>query len=285
MRGRSLLFFMAFTLVGTLVLLGLGTWQWQRRTEKREFIAAIEAAAKGPPNSFARAQIWDRVTITGRFLPDRIAYVRTSRPAPKPGERDSRGRVPMSGFGVWVMQAFEYRTTGCMPPKCWPNCPDQPCPTDIMLISRGFLPTPPNGSIPSFETPQGEVTLTGFLRPAEKEGIFPPYNNPAKGVFFFRDAGQIAAFLKLPNAPKASDSLPAFATFIDREALPDETAPPFGVEVKDFLKAIPNNHLEYAITWWSLAATNIAVTGFFLFARRRRKLGLASDENAVTDAN
>lgn len=275
MRGRSLLFFMAFTLVGTLVLLGLGTWQWQRRAEKREFIAAIEAAAKGPPNSFARAQIWDRVTITGRFLPDRIAYVRTSRPAPKPGERDSRGRVPMSGFGVWVMQAFEPLDAG----------KDEYGKTYSVLVSRGFLPTLPNGAIPPFETPSGEVTLTGFLRPAEKEGVFPPHNDPAKGVFFFRDAGQIAAFLKLPNAPKASDSLPAFATFIDREALPDETAPPFGVEVKDFLKAIPNNHLEYAITWWSLAATNIAVTGFFLFARRRRKLGLASDENAVTDAN
>ncbi len=31
MRDRSLLFFMAFTLIGTLVLMSLGAWQWQRR--------------------------------------------------------------------------------------------------------------------------------------------------------------------------------------------------------------------------------------------------------------
>ena len=33
--------FVVFTLVGTLVLLGLGTWQWQRRAEKRDFTAML----------------------------------------------------------------------------------------------------------------------------------------------------------------------------------------------------------------------------------------------------
>jgi surfeit locus 1 family protein len=268
--------FVVFTLVGTLVLLGLGTWQWQRRTEKREFIAAIEAAAKRPPKSFARAQVWDRVTITGRFLPDKVAYIRTSRPAPKPGERDSRGRVPVSGFGVWVMQAFEPLDAA----------KDEHGKTYSVLVSRGFLPTLPNGAIPPFETPSGEVTLTGFLRPGEKEGVLPPYNDPAKGVFFFRDAVEIARKLQLAGTVDDSERhLKTYTHFIDREARPDESAPPFGIEARDFLKSIPNNHLEYAITWWSLAATNIAVAGFFLFARRRRKPGIARDENAVTDAN
>lgn len=261
MQGRGAIFFIAFTLIGAAILAALGTWQWNRRGEKLAFIAAIETASKGPAKPFATAQLWDRVTITGRFLPDKIAYIRTSRPAPKPGERDSRGRVPVSGFGVWVMQAFEPRD----------GAKDAAGAAIPILISRGFLPTPPNGTIPAFETPQGEVTITGFLRPGEKEALFPPYNDPAKGVLFFRDTGQIASSLKLPNASKASESLPAFVTFIDREAQTDEVAPPFGIEARDFLKAIPNNHLEYAITWWSLAATNLAVAGFFLASRRRRK--------------
>jgi surfeit locus 1 family protein len=262
MGRRATILFVAFTLIGALVLLGLGTWQWNRRAAKLAFIAAIETAAKGPAKPFERAQLWDRVTITGRFLPDKIAYVRTSRPAPKPGERDSRGRVPVSGFGVWVMQAFEYRDA----PK------DEHGKSYSVLVSRGFLPTPPNGAIPPFETPQGEVTLTGFLRPGEKQGLFPPYNEPAKGVYFFRDSAQIAKWLGLVGAQDFSEEVDLrLRSFIDREALPDETAPPFGVEVKDFLRAIPNNHLEYAITWWSLAATNLAVAGFVLAARRRRK--------------
>lgn len=262
MQGRGTLFFIAFTLVGAAILAALGTWQWNRRAEKLAFISAIEASAKGPAKPYVRAQIWDRVTITGSFLPEKIAYIRTSRAAPKPGERDSRGRVPVSGFGVWVMQAFEYRDA----PK------DEHGKTVPILISRGFLPTPPNGAIPPFETPQGEVTLTGFLRPAEKEATFPPYNDPAKAVFFFRDSAQIARHLGLAGSADDSEGKErTYAEFIDREALAEESAPPFGVEVKDFLKAIPNNHLEYAITWWSLAATNLAVAGFFLLSRRRRK--------------
>ena len=272
MSGRATGFFIAFMLAAVAVLLALGTWQWNRRAEKQAFIASIAAAANAAPKTLAHAKLWDRVTITGRFLPDKVAYIRTSRPAPKPGERDSRGRVPVSGFGVVVMQAFEYRDA----PK------DEHGKTYSVLVSRGFLPTPPHGAVPAFETPQGEVTLTGFLRPAEKEALFPPHNDPAKGVFFFRDTGQIAQYLGLAGMLDMSDSAHAASpSFIDREASPDEIAPPFGVEVKDFLKAIPNNHLEYALTWWGLALTNIAVMVSVLVARRRKERS-AADENAVT---
>jgi surfeit locus 1 family protein len=59
--------------------------------------------------------------------------------------------------------------------------------------------------------------------------------------------------------------------FIDRQAGREETAPPFGIEVQDFLKAIPNNHFEYALTWWALAATNVLILGIFLASRRKRE--------------
>ncbi len=106
MRGRGLLFFSAFTLVGTLVLLALGTWQWQRRAEKHAFIAQIAAAAQTSAKPLAEGAPWERVSVTGRYRPEKTAYIRTSRPAPKPGERDRFGRVPVSGFGVQVITAF-----------------------------------------------------------------------------------------------------------------------------------------------------------------------------------
>lgn len=255
MRGRGLFF--AFTAAVTLVLVALGAWQWQRRAEKAAFVASIAAAAREPAKPLAAAEVWDRVTLSGRFRSDPIAYVRTSRPAPKPGERDSRGLVPVGGFGVWVMQAFEAQDA----------CANPPCPPMIVLVNRGFLPTPPNGAIPAFETPHGAVTLTGFLRPREREGLFPPGNDPAKGRFFFRDTTQIARFLQLEDA--ASDS--RYARFIDRQAPPDEVAPPFGMDVADLLRSIPNNHLEYALTWWSLAATNLVISALFLASARRKR--------------
>lgn len=270
MRGRGLTFFLTFTLIGTLVLVALGTWQWQRRAEKRAFIARIAEAAAQTPKPLNQSNLWDRVTITGRFSPDKTAYVRTSRPAPKPNERDSRGRIPVSGFGVMVMSLFHAEfcdTEACLPRE--------------VLVNRGFLPTPPSGVIPVLEVPQGRVTLTGFLRPSERGGMFPPANDPAKGVFFFRTTEQIAASLNLagwPNRAQGDHPALAFSASIDLQAEPGENAPPFGIDVPDLLKSIPDNHLEYAITWWSLAATNLAVAGFFLMGSRRRR-----DENAVTD--
>ncbi|MBN8532934.1 MAG: hypothetical protein J0L51_02475 [Rhizobiales bacterium] len=272
MRGRGLTFFLAFTLISTIILVMLGSWQWNRRTEKRAFIARIAEAAGQPAKPLGEASLWDRVTISGRFVPGKTAYVRTSRPAPKPGERDSRGRVPVSGFGVMVISAFS--TEICQGGTCWPG---------EVLINRGFLPTPPSGEIPALETPQGHVSLTGFLRPGEREGLFPPYNAPEKGLFFFRSTEQIAQTLGLAGWPLPTQGRHpalAFAASIDLEALPHETAAPFGIDMPDLLKSIPNNHLEYAITWWSLAITNLVIAALFMRASRRRR-----DENAVTDGN
>lgn len=264
MRGRGPLFFLAFTLIGSVVLASLGAWQWQRRSEKRAFIATIAEAATRAAKPLGEAALWERVSLTGRYRPEKIAYIRTSRPAPKPGERDRFGRVPASGFGVQVITAFN--TEFCESGTCRPA---------VILVQRGFLPTPPSGAIPVIETPPGLVTLTGFLRPGEREGVFPPYNDPANGTFFFRSTHDIARFLGL--APQGGHPALAFAAMVDRDAENTESQPPYGLHVPDLLKSIPDNHLEYAITWWSLALTNLTVAGIFLFGQRRKR-----DEKAVT---
>ena len=251
MRDTKLSLFLAFTLVGTLVLFALGSWQWSRRSEKLAFIARIAEAASRAPRPLAGAETWDRVTVTGRYRSEKTAYVRTSRPAPKPGERDSRGRIPVSGFGVMVMTVFE--TEHCVAGRC---------DSATILVNRGFQPTPPNGAIPIIETPAGPVTITGFLRPSEREGIFPPGNDPSQGIFFYRTTPDIARHLGLAGA---------FGHFLDRQAAEGENSIPLGIDVPDLLRAIPNNHLEYAITWWSLAATNLGVAGAVLLGRRRKR--------------
>lgn len=269
MRGRSLALFIGFTLIGTAVLLALGGWQWQRRTEKRAFIARIAEAAAQVPKPLHEARIWDRVTVSGRFDPRRSVFIRTSRPAPKPGERDSRGQVPVSGFGVMVISLFHAEF-----------CDTDACSPREILINRGFLPTPPSGEIPALSVPSGRVTLTGFLRPSEREGLFPPHNDPSKGVYFFRTTEQIARSFSvgrmLPDGKLAHPAL-MFMASVDVQAEVHENASPYGIDAADMLRSIPNNHLEYAITWWSLAATNVVVAVFFLASKRRRR-----DENAVT---
>lgn len=255
--------FIGFIVVITLFQAGLGFWQWNRRAEKRDFLAAIEQAAQGAPKQLGEARMWSRVELTGRYLHEKTAYVRSSRPEPKPGERDAQGRPKPSGsFGVVVMTPFVTRACGA----------DGRCTLLTIYINRGFVPTPPNGRIPAFERPDEPVTLTGFLRPSERASFLQPGNDPVKGVYFFRTIEEMARATGLFGADAATAS--PYDRFIDRQAGPNEAAPPYGIEVRDFLKAIPNNHFEYALTWWALALTNILVLGFFLVSRRKRDASL-----------
>lgn len=253
--------FIGFIGAITLFQAGLGVWQWHRLGEKRAFIAAIEKAAEGAPRPLAGAAIWDRVELTGRYLHDKTAYVRSSRPDPKPGERGADGKpLPPGSFGVVVMTPFVTRLCSA----------DGACRLTTLYVNRGFVPTPPNGKIPPFERPDEPVTLTGFLRPSERASWLQPGNDPAKGTYFFRTTEEMAVAAGLFGADGGASP---YDRFLDRQAAPGEATAPYGIAVKDFLKAIPNNHFEYALTWWALAFTNLAVLAIFLMSRRKRVSG------------
>jgi surfeit locus 1 family protein len=245
--------FLVFIGAITVFQVGLGVWQWERRKEKAAFLSAIEHAAASAPRAFSGAPLWSRVTLRGRYAHDRSAYVRTSRPAGK----DGRG----GGFGVFVMTPFITQVCGA----------DGKCSLTNVYVNRGFLPTPPDGRIPPHDWPDDPVTIIGFLRPGEKAGLFQPGNDPRKGTWFHRSTEAMALAAGLPGAIHAEAASYLYAQFVDREAAPGETAPPFGIEARAFLAAIPNNHLQYALTWWGLALTNILVLAVFLAGRRGRR--------------
>lgn len=249
--------FLVFILAITLFQAGLGFWQWQRMGEKQAFLAAIEQGAKAAPKPLSEAKLWDRVTIEGRYLHDKTAYLRTSRPEVKPGERDALGRVPASGFGVAVMTPFVTRLCGA----------DGKCALTTVYVHRGFVPTPPDGRIPAFDRPEEPVTITGFMRPSERPSLFQPGNTPARGIWFHRTIEEMAKVAGLFNA-EAQPS--PYDRFIDREAAAGENAPPHGILIADFIRAVPNNHFQYALTWWALALTNMLVMAAYLLSRRKR---------------
>ncbi len=104
--------------------------------------------------------------------------------------------------------------------------------------------------------PSGTVTLTGFVRPGEHPGWFAATDNPARRLFYTLDPPAIGAGLGLPSvAPFTVVALGG-------------PAPPGAPDPARHLPELPNNHLQYAITWFSLAAVLLAV--FVLFVRRSR---------------
>ncbi len=251
--------FLVFIAAITLFQAGLGFWQWQRRAEKEAFMAGIAAAAQAPAKPLGEAKLWDRVTVTGRFVHDRASYVRTSRPESKPGTAKDRV-LQGSGFGVFVMTPFVTRLCGA----------DGKCALINIYVNRGFLPTQADGRLPPFYRPSDPVTLTGFLRPNETPGFFPPKNDPSRQVWFFRSTTEMAQLTRLPGAETAALAAANYSRFLDLQAGTNASAPPYGVETEAFLSSIPNNHFQYALTWWGLALTNVIGLIFFLASRRRR---------------
>ena len=268
MKGWRAGLFIAFIGLATCVQLALGVWQWSRMGEKEAYLRVVGASALADPKPISDAKMWDRVVLHGRYRTDKALHVLFSRPSPERGVRDQHGRVPASGFGVLVMTPFDYE-------DCQPTARDDKtsaCDKKIIFVNRGFLPTPPNGAVPAIETAEGGLDIIGFLRPSEVRATFQPGNDRDKKIFFLRDLNDLAAV----------SGIGAINTsfYVDRQALPHEMAPPIGVDIKEFLKGIPNSHYGYALTWFALAATNLGILLIFLIQGRNNRANKIASENA-----
>ena len=107
----------------------------------------------------------------------------------------------------------------------------------------------------------GEQTVTGLARArlAEKPSSIVPENDLAKNIFYWKDLDTMASSTGIP-----ADRLVPF--FVDADATVTNPGglPKGGVTQFD----LPNNHLQYAVTWYGLAA---ALVGVALYALLRRK--------------
>jgi surfeit locus 1 family protein len=224
------------------VLIGLGTWQVERLFWKEALIAAAASRIDAPPVA-APPPPWEgfdpvgaeytHVRLSGRYLPGEAhVYALLS---------DARG--PLAGQGYWVMSPFE--TDGG-----W-----------IVLVNRGFVPTDRKDPSTRPPPPAGEAVVTGVLRRPDPPGLFTPGPDPVKNVWFVRDAGVLARAFDLP------DGRPLAPYTIDADAA---MTPPGGVpQAGETRRVFPNSHLQYAVTWYGLAAVLVFVYAAFVAARLR----------------
>lgn len=120
-----------------------------------------------------------------------------------------------------------------------------------VMVDRGFVPT---AQVDAVETPAAPLSVVGNLQwPQEVDG-FTPAPDLQGNIWFARDV------------PALADALGASPVLIvARDISPTEGAiTPLPVDTA----RIPNDHLQYAITWFSLAAIWLAMSVYFL--RRRR---------------
>lgn len=120
-----------------------------------------------------------------------------------------------------------------------------------LLVDRGWVPQ--HRSRPMAQPPD-PTTIVGYIRPAETPGLFSATDDPAARVFYTLDPAAIGAALGLKRVapfvlvalgPNVPDTWPAPAQHLPQP---------------------PNNHLNYAITWYGLAAALVVI--FLAKARR-----------------
>ncbi|MEO5760423.1 MAG: SURF1 family protein [Mesorhizobium sp.] len=230
---RALALGLGLVLIG--ILLALGTWQVQRLRWKEGLLQTIDQRTHSAP--LPLAEVEKQFSATGDVDYTPVTVTGTFRHA------DER-----HFYATWEGDAgFNVYT-----------------PLDLddgryVLVNRGFVPYDLKdaakrlkGQIP------GKVSVTGLARNPlpGKPSMMLPDNDLTKNIFYWKDRDAMAMSAGLPLAKLVP-------IFIDANAAANPGGLPVGgVTIID----LPNSHLQYAMTWYGLAATLAVV----LFLRLRR---------------
>ncbi len=122
-----------------------------------------------------------------------------------------------------------------------------------ILIDRGYIREDELG-MPRRE---GEVALTGNLHWPDEVDSFTPSPDLEKGIWFARD---------VPALAEALQTDPVLVV-LRTTSMVDATIMPMPVTSE----GIPNDHLQYAVTWFGLAAVWLAMTALLIRRNLRRE--------------
>lgn len=236
---RSNFIIIACVLAGTAVLCALGMWQVKRLQWKEALIAEVETRRLAEPVTLNQIEIlWSEkgdvdywpVQVEGIFDHSVEQYYYTTH----------KGQV---GWNVYTPMALANGRT--------------------IFINRGFVPD--KLKLPELRK-AGQVTgnqqITGLARNPlnEKPNRFIPDNDLQNSIYYWKSLGQMTLAADLE-----ADGLVPF--FVDVDGPEVSGGWPRGGTT---LISFPNNHLQYAITWFGLALALICVGGYFLFSPNYR---------------
>ena len=120
-----------------------------------------------------------------------------------------------------------------------------------VLVNRGWINKNLKGNL-EINLKENEVKITGLLREIYKANIFKPKNDLKNNIWFSLDVND----LKELTGKQFSN----YMIFLEK---PKNKVPaPKKVSID-----VPNNHLKYAITWYSIA---ISILFYYLYFRRKK---------------
>jgi len=229
---RSLLIPGILALAGFIVLIGLGTWQLERKSWKENLIETLTSRLKAEPGVLPAAADWpllnadnaefNRVRLKVMFSKSTDALVYSS---------GSALRDDVKGQGYFVFS------------------PAKLVDGRSVVVNRGFTV---DRKYPQLE---GAQEIVGVLRWPESPSLFVPERGSSDTIWFARD------HLAMARELGWGDVAPFY---VEQEA----PVPPGGVPHPSALTVrLRNDHLQYAITWYGIALVLIVMT--VLLVRRR----------------
>ncbi|MGY4303231.1 surfeit locus 1 family protein [Bradyrhizobium sp. USDA 4369] len=229
------------------LLLALGVWQVERRAWKLDLIARVEQRVHADAVPAPGPAMWPAINRAG----------------------DEYRRVTVSGRFLHDRETLVQALT-VEGPGYWVVTPLQTA-DGVVLVNRGFVPADRRDATSrAAGNPDGPAAVTGLLRISEPGGGFLRHNDPAANRWYSRDVAAIATTRGLSNVAPF---------FVDADATPNPGGYPVGGLT---VIAFPNNHLVYALTWFTLALM-LAGAGLQRLRRRRGEVGSVAAQDAEWD--
>ena len=120
-----------------------------------------------------------------------------------------------------------------------------------VLVNRGWINKNLKGNL-EINLKENEVKITGLLREIYKANIFKPKNDLKNNIWFSLEANDLKEL--------TGKQFPNFMIFLEKPT--NKVPAPKKVSID-----VPNNHLKYAITWYSIA---ISILFYYLYFRRKK---------------
>ena len=241
--------FAIFTLLMVVAFTGLGIWQLQRRVEKHALIALLNERLAAAPEALPVSSQWRSLT-PGRDEFRRIRFSATYAPLPDAMvySAGSAVRDDVSGPGTWAF------------------LPAQLADGNTIVVNTGFVQNTMQDRAQQDRAVRWLITgdpvqLSGYIRFPESAGTLTPPESVAKRLWFTRDHLAMSRVLGWVEDRKAVAPF-----YIDLETpVPESGIPkpgPLSVHLKD-------DHLQYAITWFTLAFAVVIAFGVWWRTQRR----------------
>tara|TARA_B100001758_G_C18386162_1_gene600231 strand:- start:1064 stop:1801 length:738 start_codon:yes stop_codon:yes gene_type:complete len=208
-----------FFVFSLIILVSLGTWQVKRLIWKNDLISFyLKQSTNNIINlhkeNFVSEEIeYRKVRLTGKFLNKKEVHI--------------TGKTYEGNAGFHVVTPFLMQNG------------------NYVLVNRGWVSENyKEAKSRSFSLINEETSVIGLIRYPQKKGYFVPENEPDNGFWFTIKPTEIKKHLKIDKE-----------TFIIKfyvDALRQEKKINLPIGIKEKIN-IRNQHLSYAITWYSLA--------------------------------